>query len=390
LRIYIDYPNKPSGLPTYLADTVPCSVYSDHGGGCSPDYDHPLLVDAMLGLIAALGDRYDADPRLGVVQLGLLGFWGEWHTWPHSDWFPSLATQEAVLNTYVQAFQVTELQAQRPAANAVSLRIGYHDDSFAYSTLGDIDWFFWPGMITAGADTRWQEVMMGGELRPELQASIFEPDYTLDTYAQDFNTCVQTTHASYMLNYQAFNEGGVGYQGDERAAAEASALMMGYTFELTKASISLFGLHQGQIDATVTLEITQSGVAPYYYPLSLGLSSAALDGVALSDGDLSGLLPGESMTMTVALGPVPVEVLHAPLTLHLMSDMLLEGQEVLLATETPWTTPDGPTALQWDLQCEVDGQTFELGDVIATPEGACPCVCDLGGPSSVCGDAVCP
>ncbi|MGB0592499.1 MAG: hypothetical protein ACPGU1_22675 [Myxococcota bacterium] len=390
LRIYIDYPNKTSGLPGYLAETVPCSVYSDHGGGCSPDYDHPLLVDAMVALINALGERYDADPRLGVIQVGLLGFWGEWHTWPHTEWFPSLATQEAVLTAFDDAFEVTLLQVRRAAANAVSLRIGYHDDSFAYSTLGDIDWFFWPGLITAGADTRWQEVMMGGELRPELQASIFEEGYTLDTYAQDFNTCIQTTHASYMLNYQAFNEGGAGYQGDERAAAEASALMMGYTFELTKASISLFGLHQGQLDATVTLEITQSGVAPFYYPLSLGLSSDALDGVALSDGDLSGLLPGEAMTMTVALGTIPVTALGEAMTLHLMSDMLLEGQEVLLATETPWTSPDGPTALKWDLQCEVDGQTYELGEVIATSDGACPCVCDLAGPSSVCGDAVCP
>ena len=390
LRVYIDYPTKPLGLPPYLSDTVSCSPYSDHGGGCSPDYDHPLLVDAMVGLIHALGERYDADPRLGVIQVGLLGFWGEWHTWPHTEWFPSLATQEAVLTAFDEAFEVTLLQVRRAAANAVSLRIGYHDDSFAHSTLGEIDWFFWPGLITAGADERWQEVMMGGELRPELQAGIFEQGYTLDTYAQDFNTCVQTTHASYILNYKGFNEDGVGYQGEELESAKASALMMGYTFELTKASISLFGLHQGQIDATVTLEITQSGVAPYYYPLSLGLSSAALDGVALSDGDLSGLLPGESMTMTVALGPVPVEVLHTPLTLHLMSDMLLEGQEVLLATETPWTSPDGPTALKWDLQCEVAGLTYELGEVIATSEGACPCVCDLIGPQSVCGEAACP
>ena len=82
LRVYIDYPNKDYGLPDYLRTTVPCSPYSEYGGGCSPDYDHPDLLSAMVGLIAAMGERYDGDTRLGFLQVGLLGFWGEWHTWP--------------------------------------------------------------------------------------------------------------------------------------------------------------------------------------------------------------------------------------------------------------------------------------------------------------------
>ena len=95
---------------------------------------------------------------------------------------------------------------------------------------------------------------MGGELRPELQASIFEDDYVLGTYAQDFDTCVQTTHASYMLNYQAFNEDGTGYLGEERAHAEASALAMGYTFEITAASAELSALDAGTVEAQIHIE----------------------------------------------------------------------------------------------------------------------------------------
>ena len=30
--------------------------------------------------------RYDGDPRIGFVQLGLLGFWGEWHTYPYDGY----------------------------------------------------------------------------------------------------------------------------------------------------------------------------------------------------------------------------------------------------------------------------------------------------------------
>ena len=78
LRVYLDYPSKPSGVPSYLSDVVECVPYTEHGGGCSPDYENPELREAILGLIAALGHRYDGDPRLGFVQIGLLGFWGEW------------------------------------------------------------------------------------------------------------------------------------------------------------------------------------------------------------------------------------------------------------------------------------------------------------------------
>ena len=62
MRVYIDYPGHDSGLPDYLTDRVSCQTYTDFGGGCSPDYDDPDLVEAMLGLIEALGSRYDGDP----------------------------------------------------------------------------------------------------------------------------------------------------------------------------------------------------------------------------------------------------------------------------------------------------------------------------------------
>ena len=89
LRVYIDYPSKPSGLPGSLKDQVKLTRYEDHGGGLSPDYDNPHMVAAMERLIAAMGKRYDKHPRVAVLQLGLLGFWGEWHTWPAKASTPS-------------------------------------------------------------------------------------------------------------------------------------------------------------------------------------------------------------------------------------------------------------------------------------------------------------
>ena len=81
-RVYIDYPSRPSGLPDWLKDDVKLTRYQDHGGGVSPDYDNPRMAAAMERLIAAMGRRYDGNPRVAFIELGLLGFWGEWHTWP--------------------------------------------------------------------------------------------------------------------------------------------------------------------------------------------------------------------------------------------------------------------------------------------------------------------
>ncbi len=84
-RVYIDYPGRPSGLPDWLKDQVKQTAYKHERGGLSPDYGNPALVAGMERLIAALGKRYDTDPRVAFVELGLLGHWGEWHTYPRKD-----------------------------------------------------------------------------------------------------------------------------------------------------------------------------------------------------------------------------------------------------------------------------------------------------------------
>jgi hypothetical protein len=389
VRVFIDYPSRESGLPTHLEDIVPCSPYTDHGGGCSPDYNHPALLDAMLGLISALGERYDGDRRLGFVQVGLLGFWGEWHTYPHTDWFPTNLTQTAVLDAFDGAFEVTQVQVRRAAANAVDLRMGFHDDSFAHSTLGEIDWFFLPGLESAGAAERWQSVAIGGELRPELQSSVFSDGYSLGTYAQDIGECIDQTHASYLLNYYAFNGDGHGYLGADRDRADAAAVQLGYQFELIAASATASGLTDQTIELSLQVELSQTGVAPFYYPLFLSVESPAWEASATSGVDLQELMPGEHRIVSFDLGRVPVGTLHEPIELTLESPMLVEGQRLLMATDTPWSTPTGPMVLQWEMSC-VDGDTvYALGDIAGTTADGCDCLCDVDGLLRGCGGEAC-
>lgn len=389
LRVFVDYPNRPSGLPDHLVGDVPCSVYTEHGGGCSPDYDDPEMLEAMLGVIEAIGSRYDGDPRLGFVQLGLLGFWGEWHTWPHGDWFASADTQQAVMDAYVAAFPTTQLQIRYPVSGSVELPLGFHDDSFAHSTLGEVEWFFLPRLIAAGAEERWHEVVIGGELRPELQSGVFSDDYALGEYAQDMTECIEQTHASYLLNYHAYNGEGVGYAGVDRVRAEEAAVAMGYRFEVVEASLELSGLMDGSVEASVQLGIAQTGVAPFYYPAFAQASWAALDEPAVSDVDLSPLLPGDALSVRIDLGRVDAATVGEPMTLRLTSPMLQDGQRMEFATATPWSATEDSTVLQWTVECALGDALHPLGATLPFPAHECDCTCDVDGAFRDCDGSVC-
>ncbi len=323
LRTYIDYPALPTGLPAYLEGLVPLSPYTEHGGGWSPDYTDPDLLAAIDAFIAALGARYDGDPRIGVVQLGLLGFWGEWHTWPHVEWFPDVGIQNDVLHAYHNAFPTTLLQVRVPNGDSPSLRIGFHDDSFAYSTVGAVDWFFLPLLEAAGAADRWMEVPVGGELRPELQEVVFDESFEAGEYQQDFAACVAATHASFLLNYHAFSGA---YDPEEQVRAQEAARTMGYAYHLATARLE---------DGRLTLSVENLGVAPFYPSLQVVVTDAA---GAVASSNLPRVLPGAPLVVELAASALQAPTDREPWTVSLASAAVLPGAVIRWAT----ASADGP------------------------------------------------
>jgi hypothetical protein len=275
LRFILDYPNQATYVPQYLIDGgLTMTTYTDFGGGQSPDYSDSGLLTALQQFITAFGQQLDGHPHLAFVQVGLLGFWGEWHTWPHEDWIPA-TTKDLVVQWFDAAFSTTPLQTRTPWSAAVAAGFGLHDDSFAYSTLSDdpaLAWFFWPQVQGAGHADFWQSNVMGGELRPELQSIAFSGDYPDGTaYQQDFDLCVDTTHATYMLNHYACSNDG--YSGQDLTKAQDSNNRMGYQFVVTQVVAFATAGDDSVVD--IDVEISQTGVAPFYYPLSLALSCSA-------------------------------------------------------------------------------------------------------------------
>jgi hypothetical protein len=286
-RVYCHYPGQRLRIPPFLltGSTGTTIKLVNIADGVSPQYDDPLLLKAFEQFIAALGQRYDGHKSIAFLQQGLLGKWGEWHTYPENGLL-SDATKDKVMAWFVAAFPKTRMQIRTPRAAAYAAGVGYHDDSFAYSTVDgaangnqNVGWFFWSLVKKSGGTAFWQRGVMGGETRPELQDTIFQADYAAGTpYQQDFMTCVKTTHASYLLHNAAFQNGG--YTGVELSNALYAHARMGYNFRVNE--IGAFQSPTTQ-ELVVGVKVEQIGVAPFYYPLGLVLScdgySATAEGV---------------------------------------------------------------------------------------------------------------
>jgi len=271
-RFYLDYPTLPTGIPQYLLDaglvTHSYTDYGNNGISVSPDYENPFLDQALTNFISAFGARYDGDPRIGFITLGLLGFWGEWHTYPHDSWFASTAVQDEVMTAYEAAFTKTKLLVRYPSGTNPSARwLGYHDDSFAYSTIDPPAWMFL-GLLEAAGDTnKWRTQPIGGEVRPEVQPCMWDVSQTNCVPAgQEFTRCVDLTHASWMLNHDAFSPG---FTGAEKDLALAGARRLGYTLCVSNAWLADASVSE---PLNVTLGLGNMGVAPFYYdwPVQLG------------------------------------------------------------------------------------------------------------------------
>ncbi len=280
LRFYLDYPTKKSGIPAYLIkgglETHEYTDFNNNGVSVSPNYEDPNLRAAMSSFIAALGKRYDGDPRIGFVQAGLLGFWGEWHTYPHNgengmqNWFASDTVQKEVLTSYVSAFPHTQLEVRTPTAINASMPIGYHDDSFALETMrSSLGWHFMDLMDAQKTAEKWQHYSVGGELRPELQGCLFSIAGCAkieDGGDNDFYGSLAQTHASWLLNQAAFDPG---FTDSEKTRAVAASESLGYSFRATK--VLLPGKTRAKT-VPVGLAVTDTGVAPFYYPWTIGLA----------------------------------------------------------------------------------------------------------------------
>jgi Domain of unknown function (DUF4832) len=355
-RIWMEYPGREDGIPKFLQDAgVKVTEWLNTNTapfppkkGRTPDYNDPKLRAALQSFIAALGKKYDGDPRIGFVTAGLLGTWGEWHTYPRSELMASKEVQAEVMDAYERAFQTTPVLLRYPAgenawAHAANhhRRLGYHDDSFAWATLdtgrSEDNWFYMPALKAAGqqAMDKWKTSPIGGEIRPEIWGQIFDeqPEHE---QAQDFAKCVLETHATWLMDTGMFRE-----QASESRKSNAikQVQRMGYEFHIESAEQK--ALPNGGL--AITIRVRNTGIAPFYYPWKIELATSRnheITSVIPVDWSLIGLLPDDpARVWTCELTPKQANEAARGMYLRVVNP-LPNGLPLRFANEYPDQSPD--------------------------------------------------
>jgi hypothetical protein len=140
-----------SDVPDYVMDQMPAGFWFRHPDGESvyaPDWNSSEFMERAEALLAALGARFGDDPRLGFVDIGLYGDFGEWHVsqWPYrrsTDAAPiTPANARKIVEMHVQAFPNQRLVIPTANADALSYaldrspRIGLRVDCLGDPGLG--------------------------------------------------------------------------------------------------------------------------------------------------------------------------------------------------------------------------------------------------------------
>jgi hypothetical protein len=309
-RVYLEWPGRGGAIPVFLVkDGLNVFKFKDSSveppkDNQTPDYTNPKLRAVLLRFVAALGQRYDGDPRIGFITAGLLGGWGEWHGMaPKYDLFAGKDLQVAVMDAYEAAFATTRILVRYPtggegfqqlAPNA-KRGFGYHDDSFAWGTLDtgkpNDSWFFMAAQRMAGREAldKWKTQPIGGEIRPEAWGIVFDPN-PVRQEIQNFLDCVEATHVSWLMDSGMFRQKpDVG----RIQRAKENVRRMGYDFYVSAVTIT--PAKDGRL--LLKVEIINRGIAPFYYdwPVEFGLIGA--DGrmtmTSAGLGKITGLLPGD-------------------------------------------------------------------------------------------------
>jgi hypothetical protein len=287
-RVYIDYPGLPSGLPDWLRKKgIKETRYRDHGGGFSPDYNDARMIEAIERLIKALGKRYDADPRVAFIELGLLGFWGEWHTWPRDELYASNETERRVIEAYRAAFPHKILLARYARDDAGSRDfLGFHDDMFPEDTNNGEDWSFYEGLKRSGRLDNWKKASIGGEMVPNRAKVWMKPKFAQTLAALEL--CRFSWIGPYCPPLEKSN--------DPEFLDNCRKLVrrMGYQFQLKSIKHNQKLLHNDSLE--LAIEAENEGVAPFPYPWKIEVALIGDDGTIAErervDTDVRNWLPG--------------------------------------------------------------------------------------------------
>ena len=281
-----------------------------------PDFNNEKLIGCMTDFIGMFGRKYDGNPVIAVIQMGLYGSWGEWNMSECRN--PRCVMTDdnlrRIIETYVSSFKTTKLMGRNPSlGHASEYPIGYHDDNFMFNTsdfhkvsrewkallkkqdytYGTLQQFY--DFINGDGGRYeplwdlWQTQMFGGELSGQMYKEPFGPLWS-GTEREALDYCIGQFHMSWLMGG---GSGGIpDLNSDEYTEFRKVAGSFGYDLYIESVAAK---------NRTSKLEVMlgNEGIAPFYYDWHIEYRMTDAQGNMVyryreEDLALSGLLPGET------------------------------------------------------------------------------------------------
>ncbi|GLX68620.1 S-layer homology domain-containing protein [Paenibacillus glycanilyticus] len=315
LRIVMDTPTSDPAhkdIPDWLYDELAAEGDAgtwydtqEVGSGFSPNYNSATLLAEHERMIAKVAERYDTDERIAYVQLGSLGHWGEWHTWPSgSGVFPKLSVSDQYVGHYLEAFTHKQIGMRKPFPIASEERTGLFNDVFGIKSSTD-EWIGWTRNGWAGigesvdnpADAAaeqaasvmpdfWKYAYSGGEFANGNPESWLTDDAIMESLRQ-----MRESHTSWL---GPSSPARTAYGTDIQSNIETMHKMMGYRYVIE--AVKPAGMAARGTSVAVETVLNNKGVAPFYQDWKLEYSLADANGTIVykqqQDTDLRTILPG--------------------------------------------------------------------------------------------------
>jgi len=264
--------NAPLSIPVYFYSSC-----DGDGPGITPDWNHPAMITQLVQFVQAFAQRYDGDPRITAVQVGLLGLWGEWHQSGCDNRAPSNAVKIAVRDAYAAAFTNTPLQTRYPGnPDAVGVEFGFHEDYFPSFTAPCIYGFpdcsddgpwsmdYCYKNVTTGSVDNWKSNPISGESPNTNQKR---------TWSNNWNN-VMTVLRDYHFSFLG-PAGGHQWNGNQ-AKLNPMKRLLGYNYHLARVDWpDVIALGHA---FPISIALTNSGAAPCYHPFALEVALCATNG----------------------------------------------------------------------------------------------------------------
>jgi hypothetical protein len=266
-----------------------------------PDLDHPVVLESQLRMIRELGRRLNGDPRLDHVDLGCVGFWGEWHMSGQTPVLkvpmPTPETCRKIVNAHLEAFTRTPvlmlIAGRDELKYAAAQGAGWRADCFG--DLGGVrpDWGHlrnsYPQKFTeAGLQETWRRAPIAYETCWDMRKWV-----SLGWDLRYIFNYGLATHASYLNNKStALPEGE-----QVRAELERFLKRLGYRIVLREVEVEAEG--RGLKLRSTWQNI---GSAPCYRPYQVAwrVRGQGVDKVVATDTAISQWMPGEIEVFTPA------------------------------------------------------------------------------------------